>query len=185
MAKKFINPRCVNKNNAFMTSPSTYWEKRGAALWNSLSNEILNKEGKEIVSVDPSLSIATLKKLIETCNRPLELEKYDCMFGDSDNPEDFSDIGSTLLSSCIRDNLSATRAELVARFASIIGIPFIETAIMIMEREQSPDGLFLYDLSTGERIRWTPKEPSPHKIYPKSFAQKTDITNEWDLLDDL
>ena len=68
-----------------------------------------------------------------------EIGDYKFHFGQ----EGESDIGLTVVSMCIGENPRATLAELVARYSLTRGIPFLETAIALIQLKRE-HGLYIY-----------------------------------------
>ena len=81
----------------------------GANSWLNLPNSLLSAEGKRLVTDDPDLSAQTIEMLRKL--EPTEAERFGSYYFSEEG--NTSDIGLATLSMCIRDNPSATMAELV------------------------------------------------------------------------
>ena len=126
---------------------------KGEEAYLKLKNSILSPEGKDIVAADPDLSPVTLNKLIALQKGNLkEIQFY---FGQQQYGGNI-DVGCALLSICIKENIMATWAELVGRYADARNQPFLEIALGLKEYDRQY-GLFYYN---KEQIP-TPWAPSP------------------------
>lgn len=125
----------------------------GANVWMKLRADLLSKEGKEIVSADPDLSEETIRALLALL--PEDRPKYEFYFYDDDE----FDTGLTLVSSCIKDNLDASMAELVARYADMRRVPFA-IAAEALNKLRKTKGLTYFkkiDDTRYTKVKWEPK----------------------------
>lgn len=131
--------------------------------WMRLPVSMLNERGKEIVSRDPDLSRQTIE-LLKTVHPPEN--KYKFYFGEDGD----TDVGLAALSMCVGDNVSASMAELVARYADLRHIPFVDTAIAVIHLHETT-GIVHYDHSNGfgETIKriWKPSSRTFNVPPPK------------------
>lgn len=137
--------------------PPIEWPRRvktGPTAWLSLPDELLNDEGKTIVTEDPNLSPDTLKRLI-AAHPPIDGIEF--LFGDSGD-EDDTDIGLTSISMCINENVDSSMAELVARYAEMRTCPFTNTAIAVLDLYRRR-GLYRFvpDNNMYNPVEWHPK----------------------------
>ena len=136
--------------------------RKGPETWLLLRPQILSESGKEIVSEDPNLTPDTMQMLLEAYNN--EISDVIFYFG----LDDESDIGLTVISMCIQENLDASFAELVARYADTRGTPFLETAIALHKLRRE-EGLYVHsrkDNIPGVRM-WFPNTGTYYKKPPK------------------
>lgn len=148
----------------------------GPDTWMKLGDGVLSKQGKELVSEDPDLSKETLHRLslLQHC----ELADIPFTFDIDKDNQTGNDIGLALLSSCIKDNPTATWAEITARYSAIRRYPFLETAIALKALAKE-EGLFYY--AEGTKIP-TPWHPRKCRFELRNISRKTSIATEWDLL---
>ena len=96
-------------------------------FWQRLPARLLNDRGKRIVNADPDLREDTVSALL--CVHPPK-GTFQFYFGNNDD----CDVGAVGLALCIGDNLQATMAELVARYAAMRKVPFTDTALAVLDQ---------------------------------------------------
>lgn len=144
-----------------------------APQWEQLPKRLLSPEGCEIVSRDPNLSASTLKTLNKTEKPYLEgnlAESHEWYF---DIREDGSDISAVLLASCINDNVNACMAEIVARYAGVRRLSFLEVANKLCELRREGR---LYRLSSDmphRYIKWQPAIVEKESARPPAKKKKS------------
>lgn len=133
-------------------------------FWQRLPTRLLNERGKRIVNADPDLREETVSALLRV-HPPKGTYRF--YFGNNDD----CDVGAVGLALCIGDNLQATMAELVARYAAMRKVPFTDTALAVLEQYHNR-GLFYYehrkDKDHPVLRRWDPNDvgiiaPPPKK----------------------
>lgn len=133
-----------------------YRSKSGPKLWVTLSSDMLSEDGKIIVSMDPDLGTETLHRLQRT--EPQTKRQYKFSFGIDDVGEGTAGLAN--LSSCIKDNLNQTMAELVARYAMIRDMPFLVTATALDKLRNTHGFIYYSSAESGFRpISWQPASP--------------------------
>ena len=129
----------------------------GVNSWLNLPNALLGLEGKKIVTEDPDLSPETLEAL--RALEPTSADQFGVYYFSEQN--NACDIGLATLSMCIRENTSATMAELVARYADLRNIPYAHVATILSAMRYST-GFIRYvrnrSDSTYRAIPWSPAE---------------------------
>ena len=145
----------------------------GANSWLNLPNSLLSAEGKRLVTEDPDLSAQTIEMLRKL--EPTEAERFGSYYFSEEG--NTSDIGLATLSMCIRDNPSATMAELVARYADLRNIPFAHVATVLSHVRYSTGFVrYVHDRIDGthRQIPWAPAEiPKTVTLLPPPKKRKS------------
>lgn len=161
----------------------------GEEVWSELGDEMLSEEGKKLVAADPDLSEITLRRLLllqgyttqenfrNTFAKLSQDEESDDRIFEAN--ERAQDVSFALLSLCIKDDLSATWAEIVARYAAIRRTPFLETALALKALVASQGSFFYYADNGDQIIPWTPRKAP---VKRGSMDRNTDLESEWGLL---
>lgn len=141
--------------------------------WNNLSPSLLSDEAKRIISEDPDLNPKTLKKLIDlnggsVYQISLFLDEQTC------DPKK-AEVGRSLLSSCIKENINATWAEFVAHVVKLFRFPYIDTAVALRLYGQQHDFVY-YANGSYRQIRWAPKKA---RIEDTDFARTSCMADDW------
>lgn len=172
-----VKSRKVNRIPVARTFKKGYSQKwlMGEETWQCLGDDVLSKQGKVLVSEDPDLSIETLRRL--ALLQDGTMVEIPFTFGAGD-PDKDNDIGIALLSTCIKDNLSATWAELIARYAAIRRYPFLETAIALKALDEQR-GLYYFADGTQLPTLWHPRKA---RMQPGDIVRNANLEDEWDLL---
>lgn len=130
----------------------------GANSWLNLPNTILSAQGKELVTRDSDLTDATLNAL--RALEPTSPDQFGPYFFSDDDNDKSSDIGMATLSMCIRENLHATMAEIVARYADLRRIPYAHVATVLTEmRRTTGFTMFVRNRTdnTFQAVPWSPE----------------------------
>ncbi len=124
---------------------------KGSETWLRMPNSLLSKEAKMIISNDPNLSDTTMQALSLLQNG--EIKRIPFYFGKEDFGEE-SDVGCALLSSCIKDEMRASWAEIIARYAALRKKPFVDMAFGLKEYHRKY-GMFYFS-KEHTPISWSP-----------------------------
>lgn len=158
----------------------------GEEVWTELGEEMLSTEGKKLVAADPDLSEITLRRLallqgytFQDVPNPFAAIEEDADEDTFEKHERAQDVSFALLSLCIKDDLSANWAEIVARYAAIRRTPFLETAMALKEMFEENGSFFYYVGSGSQTIPWSPRK-APAKR--GTMDRDTDLDSEWGLL---
>lgn len=143
----------------------------GVNSWLDLPNALLSPKGKMLVTEDPNLSPETIEAL--KAIEPTSPDRFGVYyFSDQSN---MCDIGLATLSMCIKENPSATMAELVARYADLRNIPYAHVAVVLSEMRNGP-GFLRYirgSDSTYRAVPWAPTEvPRTSSMLPPPKKHK-------------
>lgn len=156
---------------SFKDGMSRLWRTEGRKVWERMERGLISKYEKSLVAADQDLCEATLEKMVEARGGPEGLKKIDWHWGgpDSDPKDDSSDIGWATLSYCIKQDRNATWAEIVARYALLRRLPFLEVALGLREL-QAKDGLCYFDDTTQEPIKWSPSS---------AYNRRVNLADDW------
>lgn len=145
----------------------------GPNSWLNLSENLLSKKGKKIVSDDPDLGPDTIQELKSI--EKTDLSDYSFFFYDTGDKRS-SDIGLAVLSMCIRENPYATMAEIVARYSDTRGIPFVHVATVLdVFRKKERFVMYVrdHDGLTYKAVKWHPAAMSENEsILPPPKRKK-------------
>ena len=136
-----------------ITVRNLYTPEPGFNSWLKLPNAILSMAGKNMVTKDPDLSDETIQALVEIEPEPENPIPF--FFGGMDSG---NDIGFTVLSMCIHENMSASFGELVARYSGARGIPYGRAAARLNELRKRKM-LFTFEPTHDGDYVPTPWEP--------------------------
>lgn len=146
----------------------------GPEVWLSMPENLLNKDAKALLNADPNLTRETMARLLQAQPITHEAKFY---FGlDDKDDANKDDIGVTLLSICINENLSQSMAELVARYATARKLPFTETAVGVLKLYYRQKECFVrFKQVNGMYVseRWRPHEV-PIAIKPPSKNRRAE-----------
>jgi hypothetical protein len=127
----------------------------GPAAWLALPEDILCTAGKCLVSEDPDLSADTINKL--SALHPPDFKKYTFNFG-----RETSDVGLTVLAGCIKEHQNGSLAEIIAAYSSLRKVPFVDTAIAVLELMEENNGVLKFFETIGfDRPAFVEKEWHP------------------------
>lgn len=184
----------AEKNNptwkkSFGDGMSRLWRTEGRRVWQRLEKGLISKYEKSLVAADQDLCDATLEKMVEARGGPGGLKHIEWNFGRPGDPpckgkgggkrksrrkgmdaeEEIEDIGWATLSHCIKQDRNATWAEIVARYSILRREPFLETALLLRDLQQT-EGLFYFDDTTSEPIKWSPST---------AYRKRVNIEEDW------
>lgn len=178
----------VSSSHIYKDGQQNVW-LTGEAVWSELNEQILSEEGKKLVAADPDLSEVTLRRLALLQN--FNMKEIKPPFGQIQDIEENGsekldpdivehEVSFALLSSCIKDDLAATWAEFVARYAAIRRTPFLETAMALKALYIFQGNKFFYYMNNGKQM--IPWSPNKAKVKRGTMDREMDLQSEWGLL---
>lgn len=161
---------------AFSGSLSRLWRTEGKLSWERLGDGLISPYERSLVAADQNLCDSTVQRMVEARNGETKREiKWHFGEPEAGKRNSNDDIGWAALSYCIKQDRNATWAEIVARYALLRRIPYIDAALCLKQIHKE-QGLFYFDDVTSAPVKWTPRP---------AYRERVNLQNDWDVLESL